>query len=137
MDKTIAGGCACGAVRYRTDAAPNVMLNCHCRDCQRASGSAFAAITVVPQASVAIEGTPRFHTVTADSGNAVERGFCPSCGSPLFVKLARLPEILGLAAGSLDDPARHQPSLDVFTDSAQAWCALSDATKKFPRAVTR
>src|SRR5579871_26371 len=115
MDQTISGGCACGAVRYRTDAAPAVMLNCHCRDCQRATGGGFAAIVVVPKASVSIEGEPRFHAVVADSGKAVERGFCPRCGSPLLVRLERLPDILGLLAGGLADPSRHQPTLEVFT----------------------
>jgi hypothetical protein len=49
MSQTIAGGCACGAVRYETDATPVAMFNCHCRDCQRASGSGYAAILVVPK----------------------------------------------------------------------------------------
>lgn len=137
MDQTISGGCACGAIRYRADAAPTVMLNCHCRDCQRATGGAFAAIVVVPKASVSVEGEPRFHAVVADSGKAVERGFCARCGSPLLVRLERMPDILGLLAGGLDDPSRHQPTLEVFTESAQPWCAMSDATRKFPRAVTR
>src|SRR5262252_1164038 len=104
MAETIAGGCACGQIRYRTDAAPTVMLNCHCRDCQRATGGGFAAIVVVPKASVTVEGAPRFHKVTADSGSAIERGFCASCGSPLLIKLERVPDILGLLAGSLDEP---------------------------------
>jgi hypothetical protein len=52
MSQTVAGGCACGAIRYETDATPVVMLNCHCRDCQRASGSGYAAHLVVPKATV-------------------------------------------------------------------------------------
>jgi hypothetical protein len=133
MAGTISGGCACGAIRYRTDAEPIVMLNCHCRDCQRATGGGYAAIVVVPKASVTLDGAPKFHKVVADSGNAVERAFCPSCGSPLAITLEKMPEIFGVLAGSLDDPARYQPKLEVFTASAQPWCAMADGTKKFPK----
>lgn len=135
MAGTISGGCACGAIRYRTDAEPMVMLNCHCRDCQRATGGAYAAILVVPKASVTVEGAPKFHTVTGDSGSAVERGFCDRCGSPLAITLARMPEIYGVFAGSLDDPARYQPKVELFTGSAQPWCAMLDGTKKFPKGM--
>jgi len=49
MGRKLSGGCACGAIRYETDADPVVMLNCHCSDCRKASGSAYAAIVVVPK----------------------------------------------------------------------------------------
>jgi len=53
------------------------MLNCHCRDCQQASGSAYAAIVVVPKTAVQIRGEPRYHKVVGKAGKPVERGFCP------------------------------------------------------------
>ena len=134
---TISGGCACGAIRYRTDAAPLVMLNCHCRDCQRATGGGYAAIVVVPKASVTLDGAPKYHRVTADSGSGVQRGFCADCGSPIAITLESKPEIFGVFAGSLDDPARHQPALEVFTASAQPWCAMPEGTKKFERGPSR
>ena len=121
MGQHLTGGCACGSVRYETDADPMIMLNCHCRECQRASGSAYAAIMVVPKAAVQLRGEPRFHKVTDDSGNAVERGFCSNCGSPVMLKLERLPDALGLLAGSLDDPSQFKPTMDIFTASAQPW----------------
>src|SRR6476620_10739064 len=72
-------GCACGAIHYECSADPVRMLNCHCRDCQQASGSAYAAIVVVPKAAVQIRGEPRYHKVVGKAGKAVERGFCPNC----------------------------------------------------------
>jgi hypothetical protein len=134
---TISGGCACGAVRYRTDADPMIMLNCHCRDCQRATGNGYAPILVVPKASVTVEGAPKFHKVVGDGGSAVARGFCPTCGSPLAITLERMPDIYGLFAGSLDDPARYKPALECFTASAQPWCAMPAETKKFAREITQ
>ena len=52
MARKLSGGCACGAIHYECTADPVIMLNCHCRDCQRASGSAYAAVVAVPKAAV-------------------------------------------------------------------------------------
>ncbi len=133
MAQKLSGGCACGAIRYETDAAPTVMLNCHCSDCRKASGSGYAAIVVVPKSSVQLNGEARFHKVRGGSGRIVERGFCPDCGSPLFIKLEHLPDILGIQAGSLDDPARHRPSMDLYTGSAPPWDSMHPDTTKFPK----
>ena len=133
MADSLRGGCACGAIRYDVSAEPTFMLNCHCRDCQRASGSGFAAIVVVPKSAVTIEGQPRFHAVVGESGAKVERGFCPTCGSPLVIRLERIPDILGLQAASLENPALHRPAVDCFIESAQPWDLMGSETKKFPR----
>ena len=58
MPQKLSGGCACSAIRYECDADPVIMMNCHCRDCQKASGSAYAAIVVVPKGAVKIRGEP-------------------------------------------------------------------------------
>jgi hypothetical protein len=126
------GGCACGAIHYEVNADPVVMFNCHCRDCQQASGSAYAAILVVPRAGVDIRGEPRYHRVMGGAGKAVERGFCPTCGSPVMIRLERLPNLLGLQAASLSDPSTFKPTTDAFTGSAQHWDHMSPTTQKFP-----
>jgi hypothetical protein len=59
--------------------------------------------------------------VIGQSGKATERGFCPNCGSPTTVTSERRPDVLGLQAGSLDDPSTYQPTIDVFTSSSQPW----------------
>jgi hypothetical protein len=121
MPQILSGGCACGDIHYECNADPVLMLNCHCRDCQQASGSAYAAIVAVPNAAVQIRGELRYHKIVGQVGQAIERGFCPSCGCQVTVKLERLPDVLGLQAGSLDDPAAYRPMMDVFTSSAQPW----------------
>jgi len=129
------GGCTCGAIRYEAAAEPILMLNCHCRDCQRASGSAYAAIAVFPKGAVKLEGAPRYHTRVGDSGNKVERGFCPACGSPVCALLEHLPDVMGVSAASLDDPSRFQPAMDIFTTSAHAWDHMDPDLPKKPRGV--
>src|SRR6266508_1325480 len=80
------GGCACGATRYECSAEPLYMGNCHCRDCQRATGSAyFAAVGVAASAFRLTSGAPQYYEKSADSGNMMRRAFCPRCGSPLFL----------------------------------------------------
>jgi hypothetical protein len=130
MGRHLTGGCACGSIKYETDADPAVMLNCHCRDCQRASGSAYAAIMVFPKPAVRLSGEPRYHRIVGNGGKAVERGFCPNCGSQVTMKLERLPDVLGVQAASLDDPSRYNPAMDIFTDSAQPWDHMQPDTQK-------
>jgi hypothetical protein len=130
MAQKLSGGCACGAIHYECNADPVVMLNCHCRDCQHASGSAYAAIVAVPKAAVQLRGEPRYHRIVGTAGKAVERGFCPTCGSQVTMKLERLPDVLGLHAASLDDPSIYRPAMDVFTSSAQPWDHMDPSVQK-------
>ncbi len=135
MGKKLSGGCICGAIRYETEAEPAAMLKCHCRDCQRAGGSGYAPVLAVPAAAVTVTGAPRYYNTVGDEGKAVQRGFCPTCGSQVLVKLERLPDLLGIQAASLDDPSLFKPGLDIFTSSAWAWDHISPATEKRPRGM--
>jgi hypothetical protein len=130
MAQSMSGGCACGAIRYQCNVEPVLMLNCHCRDCQRASGSAYAAIVAIPKTGVQMSGEPRYHAVLGKSGKPVERGFCARCGSQVSMRLERFPDVLGLHAGSLDDPSIYRPMMDVFTSSAQPWDHMDPAIQK-------
>ncbi len=115
------GGCACGLVRYELTGAPARMLNCHCRDCQRASGSAYAAILVVPAENLRLSGELRYHAVTSERDTRIERGFCPTCGSPVAGRLGARPDLMLLQAASLDDPSPFTPQMNIWTRSAPPW----------------
>jgi len=122
MPAQFSGGCACGAVRYQCSAEPIAMINCHCRDCQRSSGTAFSSVVVVPASAVKIlNGQAKYHVVRSESGNQVRRGFCSECGSPLFAESSVRSDILAIKAGSLDDPSWFKPKADIWTASAQSW----------------
>ena len=133
MAQKIAGGCACGAIRYAAETDPIVMVNCHCRDCQHNTGSGYAAIMVLPAAAVKLSGEPRYFRTTGDAGKWIDRGFCPSCGSPVVMKLERFPDAIGIHAASLDEPKQYAPAMDIFTGSAQPWDAMSASIDKRPR----
>jgi len=129
----LSGGCACGAIRYTCTAAPLFSLNCHCRDCQRESGSAFVPVLGVPKAAFVVsQGSPKYFELTADSGHATTRAFCGDCGSPLFGLPGSAPEMVTIRAGSLDDPSTFRPSQDIYTASAQPWDYMNP---ELPKAI--
>lgn len=136
MDQAFSGGCACRAVRYKAG-APVLMMNCHCRDCQQASGSAYAPCVVVPRASVQIHGELRYYERIGYSGKTIRRGFCPTCGSPVAIELGAQPDVIALHAASLDDPSVHTPTIEIWTASAQPWNHMSPDTQKVPGAIER
>ena len=127
------GGCMCGAVRYECTGDPMFMGNCHCRDCQRASGSAYAPAIGVPRSAVKITGDVKYYESKTDSGNTARRGFCANCGSRLFSLPAVAPDLMVILATSLDDPSIYKPGMDIYTTSAQPWDEMNPAVPKFPK----
>ncbi|HEX3862002.1 MAG TPA: GFA family protein [Stellaceae bacterium] len=131
MPATRSGGCLCGAVRYESTGDPSFSLQCHCRDCQRSSGTAYIAAMRVPSAGFHItQGAPKRYVVTAESGNAVSRHFCGDCGSPIYIQVSTRPDIIGLRVGTLDDPSEFHPEADIFVKSAQPWDHMDPALPK-------
>ena len=119
------GGCACGAIRDECAEPALAMVNCWCRDCQRAGGSSHAPTLVVRRKALRIErGEPKLYERTADSGNTARREFCGVCGSPLFASSSARPDDVGIRAGSLDDPSVFAPARNVWTKSAPPWAVL-------------
>ena len=134
MANALTGGCACGAIRYECSSEPVISANCYCRDCQRASGAAMASVLGVPKAAVKIlKGDVRYFDVTADSGKKISRGFCPTCGSPLFGLFEGMPEQMGIRATSLDDPGKFKPGMNIYMSSALPWAPVSENLPKFPK----
>ena len=113
------GGCQCGAVRYALYAQPYNPHICHCRMCQKAFGSFFAALTVVDLHDFAwTRGAPAVFLSSAQ----VERGFCPACGTPLSFRHLET-EWINLSIGSLDAPARVRPERQIGIESRVPWFA--------------
>ena len=131
MATRFTGRCICGSVHYECADDPIAAGNCHCRDCQRASGSAYAAALLVPAGALSITGEVKYYDVTGDSGGIVQRGFCPTCGARLFGKPAAGTGIISIMVGSLDDPSWYRPQADVYTVSAQLWDYMNPDLPKF------
>jgi hypothetical protein len=132
MAVTRTGGCLCGAVRYESTGDPVFSLQCHCRDCQRQTGSAYIAAMRVPAAGFRItKGAPKQYVSTSDGGNRVTRAFCGDCGSPIYIQVSTRPDLVGLRVGTLDDPSEFHPEADIFVKSAQPWDHMNPALPKY------
>lgn len=127
----LTGACLCGAVTYRSTAAPVITGNCHCRDCQRSTGSAYAPVLFVPEVALSINGEVRYFASTGGSGMRVRRGFCPHCGSQLFAIADAMPGLISVRAGTLDDTTQYVPSAEVFVSQAAVWDHMPADALKF------
>jgi hypothetical protein len=126
------GGCLCGAVRYTADGAQVFAGNCHCRDCQRVTGSGYMPVVGFTREAVQIAGAVKYFQRRGDSGKFSYEGFCPECGARLFAYADVMPGLLMVQAGSLDNPSEFKPQMDIYTASAQPWDPMDPALPKFP-----
>lgn len=127
-----AGGCLCGQVRYTVSAEPLLTAVCHCRHCQRQSGSAFSVVCAYPSDVYAQTGVTRIFHDTGDSGQVVERHFCPDCGSLIVSIAAVMPGVTIVKAGTLDGFAGLVPAAEVYCDNSLSWLPALPVAARFP-----
>ena len=134
MQATRTGGCQCGRLRYRITGEPRAVTACHCRECQRQSGSAFGMSLVVEREQLVLEqGELRRFSRLGESGLAVEGAFCAECGTRIFHRLERMPRTLNVKAGTLDDTSGLRPEVHVWVSHKQPWVQLPEDVPRFPR----
>ncbi len=116
------GGCQCGYVRYRLSGTIHRLNVCHCRDCQRQSGSAFGMSLIIDPAALQLETgeLSTFNTVS-DSGREKTCAFCARCGVRIYNATSALTAV---KAGTLDDTAWLQPDAHYWTKRKQSWLPL-------------
>lgn len=116
------GGCLCGRVRFETSEKPKIVGHCHCRSCQRHSGSAFMTFAIFQSGDVTWRaGKPQAFS----SSSGVVREFCGNCGSSLTFGRTEFDE-LSIASGVFDDPGVLKPELHVFCSQRCEWIHMSD-----------
>jgi hypothetical protein len=116
MSEMLTGGCQCGAVRFSVETPLNRASICHCRMCQKATGSFFGAFVSGPNLRWTRGAPTRFR-----SSNKVVRGFCGACGTPLTFEWGKLPAELSI--GAFDDPGRIRPVIQMDMASRMPWFA--------------
>ena len=98
------GKCLCGAIEYTFDRSKVISAHhCHCKDCQRVTGSGKATIIIMSKKYFEVNQDPKFFEVQGEQGNHVVRGFCPNCGSGMFSYLKEHPNMVFVKAGTLND----------------------------------
>jgi hypothetical protein len=122
-----AGGCLCGAVRYRVNARPLAVNACHCMDCKKLTGATNLLMLLCERpAFVHEKGAVERYRKRADSGNEVDIARCASCGVRLWHEPASTPQFAIVAAGTLDDPSWVVPTSHIFTRSASPGVVMQE-----------
>lgn len=124
----IEGSCDCGAIRYRMTTAPMYVHCCHCRWCQRETGSAFVINAMIEAERVELlQGTPLVVTTPSASGKGQKIARCPSCFVALWSNYAGAGDkVRFVRVGTLDDPDRLPPDIHIFTATKQPWVTLPE-----------
>jgi hypothetical protein len=127
------GGCDCKAVRYRMTSSPLIVHCCHCRWCQRESGSAFALNAMIESDRVENLGVePELVHTPSESGLGQEIARCPQCRVAVWSHYAGSgPVTKFIRVGSLDTPDALPPDVHIFTASKQSWVVLTKGTPVF------
>jgi hypothetical protein len=134
MTKLYAGGCACGAIRYETRSEPIFENHCQCTDCQKRSGTGHGSYLTFPQrADVKVTGNASEWRVAGDSGNQKIHAFCPTCGTPVYLTFAAMPDLFTIPATSLDDPGLFNPQVLTYSKSGHAWDKVDPSLQTFER----
>jgi len=129
------GQCLCGDITYQLANTPAVNGICHCKNCQRQSGTAFSTLAAVPRDEFSLSnGEPKcYKDGDTDSGSTVERYFCGNCGSPIYSVVPSQPDTFYLKTGTMDDTSAFAPQFNVWCDSKQHWLTLEEGVAQIPK----
>jgi len=128
------GGCDCRAVRYRLRSTPLFVNCCHCRWCQRETGTAFALNAMIETARVELlSGEPELVDTPSNSGKGQKIARCPTCRIALWSHYAGAGTVLSFVrVGTLDNPDRFPPDIHIFTSTKQPWVVLPPGARAVP-----
>jgi hypothetical protein len=129
----IEGGCSCGAVRYSSDAEPVFSGLCHCKSCQKTTGSSFSVVVAVPTPTLTVTGAVKVFDSKGDTGQGTHSTFCPNCGSPVIGTADVMQGVSMIRAGTLDDSGWLKPGMEIYCDSKMPWVSLSGEFQSFPK----
>jgi hypothetical protein len=131
--KTLEGGCGCGAVRYRLEDQPYIVHNCHCRLCQRQTGTGSAVNAFIETDRLELlSGELRENDFKTGSGGTQTVVRCAECGTPLWSHYPRLGrKVAAVRVGTLDEPSATPPDVAIFVADKPAWAPVPDGIPTF------
>lgn len=128
---SIEGGCYCGAVRFKVEADPAMMAQCHCRECQYISGGGPNYTVGVPAAAFEYtKGQPQ-QFARDDLEAPVVREFCGKCGTSLGSRPPSLPDLIMLKVGTFDDPSIFNAMMAIYTVDQQSFHHIPEGVPSF------
>jgi hypothetical protein len=127
------GGCTCRAVRFAMTSAPLIVHCCHCRWCQRETGSAFVLNAVIEAERVPLlAGAPELVLTPSASGKGQNIARCPKCRVALWSHYPGAGEKVSFVrVGTLDDPDAFAPDVHIYTESKQPWVVIPEGARTF------
>ena len=126
------GRCLCEAVSYEFNQSNAISAHhCHCKDCQKSTGSGKATILLVPSEALEVNGKIKYYSVTGSAGSNISRGFCENFGSPLISFVEENPDIKFIKAGSLNDSSWVSADSNFFSSSANPWSPVDEDIHTF------
>jgi hypothetical protein len=125
MTNMLEGGCACGRLRYRMRSAPMFVHCCHCKDCQRQTGTGFVLNALIEADRVEVQsGEPTPFAMPTDSGRPHTVFRCPDCGTAVWSEYGGLTALRFVRVGTLDDPQALPPDVHIYIRSKLPWITL-------------
>jgi len=121
------GHCHCGDITYKVSGEPVKMAQCHCNACRHTTGTGHNVQAFFKASDVEISGKTATHKSKSDSNNIRTRHFCPTCGSRLFSENSKLPDILGISAGSFDDSSWFKPQVILYNSERPTWDTIDES----------
>jgi hypothetical protein len=130
MEVQHTGHCQCGNVSYEVMGEPVTSHACHCRECQKRTGSAFGVSMVLKKEEFRIQGDLHTFDRLADSGFKITQFFCPNCGNTIYGEVEQRPNAFVLFPGTLDDTSWFGLDRMIWTSSAQGWYEFPKGVEK-------
>lgn len=122
---TRTASCRCGQLRATASGDPVRVSVCHCLNCKKRSGSAFAVQARWPKAQVRVEGSSKSFVMVGDSGNPATYHFCPECGSDVHYEIdGKFDDLVAIPLGAFDDPYFATPGYSVWEQRKHEWVEI-------------
>lgn len=118
----IKGSCLCGAVSFEIHGSLRSVRYCHCMNCRKFSGTAYAAWGLAETSQLTV--TPSAPNVSKFNSGGGHRVFCAACGSPLWYEPTGRPQLRGIPLGAIDEGSVPKPEMHVWTKSKVAWASI-------------
>jgi hypothetical protein len=132
MHASLEGACNCGAVKYRLASGPMFVHCCHCTDCQRHTGSAFAINALIETDRIELLGTPPVPiSMPTESGRPHDIYRCPTCQVAVWSDYGRRPKLRFLRVATLNRPHPIQPDVHIYVRSKLPWVGLPADARAF------
>jgi hypothetical protein len=125
--------CSCGALRVEAEDDPAAVVVCHCRECQRRTGSVFGVGAYYERNRIRLSGQSSVYIRDAQAGRKFRTHFCPVCGTSLYWYTDRHPTLVGIAIGAFCDPNFPAPARSVWEQTKHRWVSFPAGVDHYPQ----